>query len=265
MKLDKFMINNPAKKYYFDNPETWEKLRVHSLTGEINFLKETLSEHKIKLGKKILDVGCGTGMHCNELFKIGYTTYGLDLNQNMISYAKKQYKESKFSVANMNDIAKAKFNSKFDTILCLCTTFAYNIDIKEILKVLKGFHKNLNKNGILIIEVFNPISFLEKNKFENSFFLENKQGYNDIGLDVEVKHTVNEVEQTIHETKMIYSLEHRELLKQDETNYRLWFPKEIKYVLEENGFKVIEQFGRYDRNYTNLDKTRLITVARKVK
>lgn len=40
---------------------------------------------------------------------------------------------------------------------------------------------------------------------------------------------------------------------------------EIQAFLEFNGFKVIDQYGRYDLEYKLLDKTRIITIAEKVK
>lgn len=256
-----YTFKDQSHKYYFDHPVIWEGLRRHSIEKEIDFLKYIFSDHgRIK---KVLDVGCGTGLHAYHLTKLGYQTVGVDLNPHMISYAKNHYPESKFYIADMRTLDTLHIKDEFDVVLCLCTTFTYNLTMKEIMVTLKNFYKILSKSGILIIEIFNPISFLEKNRFEGSFFLEDEGLYRTLDLRVDVYHSIDERRQILLEVKKVYSFRNDKLLKKDQTEFRLLFPQEIRFYLQQSGFAVIEQYGRYDINYTTLDRTRLITIARK--
>ncbi len=135
------------------------------------------------------------------------------------------------------------------------------MELAEPSRTLISFSQLLNLGGLLILEFFNPISFLEKNKFKGSFFQEDPKHYHDIGLDLKVVHHIDEKHQLLLKDKEIYSLETGKLLSKDITEFRLIFPQEIVFYLETTGFVVINQFGSYDRQYTGLDRSRIITVA----
>ena len=211
--------------------------------------------------KRILDVGCGSGNHCASLNKLGFETVGVDLNKKMFSYAKEKYPNLEFHIMNMKKMENVSLG-KFDVILCLCTTFTFNTTNEEIDKVLFDFHKLLKRKGLLIIEVFNPISFLGKSHTYKSYFDESNKLYQRAGLVMEAKHTIDNHHQLLIEDKKIYTLDKR-LKSEDRTTFRLLFPQEIRYYLNHNGLVVKKQYGKYDVDYRKLDGTRLITIALK--
>lgn len=260
----KKLFLDQSRKYYFDHPKIWEKLRARSIEKETNFLHQVFSKAN---AKNILDVGCGTGLHCAHLARFGYKTTGVDLNPRMIRYARKHYTnpKCKFLIGDMRKARKLNLNNDFDAIICLCTTFSYNRTTREIMLTLGNFFEMLKPKGILVLEVFNPISFLEKMRFMGSFFLEDKDLYQSLGLDLEVVHSINERGQLLIESKKFFDLRNkRKLLKQDKTEFRLFFPQEMRFYLKVSGFDVCEQYGKYDLQYTLLDSTRLITLAIKM-
>lgn len=255
------MSKDQSHKFYFDHPEIWEKIRGEKVAKEISFIDFFLRQIH---AKNILDVGCGTGLHCYRLSRLGYQTTGVDLNQNMVNYAQANYKNCKFMVGDMRDLTRINFSSSFEGIICLCTTFAYNTTTREIIVTLRNFNSLLNKGGLVILELFNPISFLEKNEFKGSFFLEDQGIYQRLGFLQEVRHTVNERKQNMIEVRKTYKLiPNKKLLKTDRTEYRLIFPQELKFYLTITGFRNIRFFGRYDLNYKRLDRTKLIAVCKK--
>lgn len=258
------MLIKQYQKYHFNHPQMWNQVRAGRIKEEVDFIDFFLKKGS---AKKILDVGCGTGLHCQELTKRGYKTVGLDMNPSMIKFAKSNYPSSIFIKGDMQDLDKAKFGTNFDAILCLCTTFAYNLTHKEINECLNNFNRLLTKEGILIIEIFNPICFLQKVKFENSFFNEDQKLFRNLGLEIEVKHLVDERNQMIKEIRETYKISgtSKKFLKRELTRYRLFFPQEFVSYLKFHGFNKIKLFGKFDRNYRKLDRTRFIVVAQKVK
>ena len=245
-------------KYYFDNPEVWEKIRSEKIKKECKFLDYIFK----KYGEvnSILDVGCGTGFHLELFRKMGYKGFGIDLNSKMIKFAKSNYPKIPFQVRDMKNL---KFKNEFDAVICLCTTFSYNTINRDVIKSLKCFNNALRTNGVLVIETFNPISFLQKIKFNGSFFLEKEEVFNKLNLKSEIVHVINERKQTITETKTFYNLQNNKKLKTDITEYRLFFPQEMKLFLEQAGFKLLDIFGGYNKIYKNPDGTKLITVSKK--
>ena len=253
---------NQSGKYYFDNPDMWEKLRLSSIDKEIDFIHHMFStHHKVE---NVLDIGCGSGIHCERLEVLGYTAYGIDLNPTMVEFAKKNHPRGRYFKGDMRKLKKIRFPVNFDGIICLCTTFCYNTTNEEVSSVLSDINSLMVKDGIMILEVFNPISFLEKIHFEGSFFLENQETYKKSDLKVEVAHSVDERKQTVQEIKRIYDLNNGKLLKTDHTVFRMYFPQELCFFLNQAGFEVLGQYGRYDINYLQLDRTRLITMAKKI-
>ena len=79
-------------------------------------------------------MGCGTGVHCSLLSKLNYKTFGIDLNKKMIQYAKEKYPDAFFTVGDMRNMGRSFFRKRSDAIICLCTTFSYNITNEEILR-----------------------------------------------------------------------------------------------------------------------------------
>lgn len=97
-------------------------------------------------GKKILDVGCGTGLLLKELEKFG-EVHGLDCAQEAIDYCKKRGLAESVKKGNILDIPFD--DEQFDIVTAL--------DILEHLedesRALKEINRILKKNGIAIIFV----------------------------------------------------------------------------------------------------------------
>jgi len=115
-------------------------------------------------GKKILDYGCGTGVHLDWLAKIGNQVVGIDLSKNSLKIARERIKKNNLSEraeALMMDCEKVEFEDSSFDIVFDGGTFS-SIDLKrafpELVKVLKP-------NGFLIgIETFghNPFTNLKR-------------------------------------------------------------------------------------------------------
>lgn len=89
-------------------------------------------------GKKLLDVGCGAGVHIKEYTKKGAACHGIDISQTMINLAQKRCPKAKLDVASMTKIPYK--NNTFDIVTAsLCIDYALNINqpFKEINRVLK--------------------------------------------------------------------------------------------------------------------------------
>ena len=116
---------------------------------ETKFLQFLIKKNKIK-GKKILEVGCGTGGHALFLKKKGFEIIGVDLNQEMLDVAKTKTNKIKFYQGDMRTF---KLKEKFDIILCLFSTIHYNQNYEELEKTINNFKEHLNENGLLIFDM----------------------------------------------------------------------------------------------------------------
>lgn len=114
--------------------------------------------------KKILDYGCGTGVHLNWLAEIGEKVIGIDLSEKSLEIAKKRYEiqDTKYNIQFLKmDCEKLEFPDNSFDIIFDGGTFS-SLDLNrvyfEISRVLK-------LNGYLIgIETFghNPLTNLKR-------------------------------------------------------------------------------------------------------
>lgn len=106
--------------------------------------------NKFVKNNRILEIGCGFGIGFRYFARSCKSYYGIDLNKEHISLAKKNNYRNKnrFRVLNFSQLNL--LNQKFDTIICLATI--YYLDFPHFLKICK---KYLNKNGKLIFDTSN--------------------------------------------------------------------------------------------------------------
>jgi ubiquinone/menaquinone biosynthesis C-methylase UbiE len=96
-----------------------------------------------KMGRTILDAGCGPGAMLPSLQKFG-KTIGIDVSEDALKYARKR------GTARKGDIMKLAFKDKsFDAVVCL--DVLYHMWVKDEQKALSEFHRVLKKGGILVL------------------------------------------------------------------------------------------------------------------
>ena len=164
------MIKNSSKKSEFDHfaklaNEWWDpygkfKL-IHSLTPiRMTYIKRMLSKeiHEINNFNKplnklnILDLGCGGGLICEPLARLGANLTGIDFIKQNITIAKKHAKDSSLNIKYLHqDLDFINLNKKYDAILIL-EVLEHVDDWKKIITNIK---KYLKPKGKLILSTIN--------------------------------------------------------------------------------------------------------------
>lgn len=102
-------------------------------------------------GKKILDLGCGSGLYIKKLLKGGGNVKGIDLSPELIKIAKKENPKIEFKVGSISKKLPYK-TGEFDIVLgALVMHYVdnWNPALKEIKRVLKP-------KGIFVFSTENP-------------------------------------------------------------------------------------------------------------
>ena len=130
-------------------------------SARISFIKDKLISHftlnpnsEKPLEKlKILDVGCGGGLLCEPLNRLGATITGIDASNNNIEVAKLHSKEMNLNIEYIHAAPENLDlkNNIYDAVLCL--------EIVEHLKDVNLFIENcsklIKKNGIMFVATIN--------------------------------------------------------------------------------------------------------------
>ena len=123
------------------------QIKIHRMT----YILDQIRNRDIK-NLKILDVGCGGGIICEPLARLGAKVTGIDFAPNNINAAKIHSKKNKLKINYIHkDVEKSKLDGKFDLILM----FEVLEHLDDWKKTIKKIKKNLNKNGIVIISTIN--------------------------------------------------------------------------------------------------------------
>ena len=118
------------------------------------FLRDATNSYSNKTLKsqKILDVGCGGGIFCEPLARLGADVTGIDTNKKAIQSAKSHAKSQKLKIKYLNtNLAGINNNEKFDIITCM--EVLEHVD--DVSAVLQDIKKKLKKNGLFVGSTIN--------------------------------------------------------------------------------------------------------------
>lgn len=100
----------------------------------------------------------------SNLQKKGYEVIGIDLSKEMIKVAKRKSENLKIDY-RIADMRKFRSKTKFDCVICPFSSLLHLDTEKDVIQALGNFHQNLDKNGILIFDVWNYLGW-PKLKFD---------------------------------------------------------------------------------------------------
>ena len=186
----------------------------------LDFLKT-----KIDKNKMILDAGCGSGNILIPLLEEGYRIIGIDNDAKMLSITKIKAKELNLNAILYEHDLIDEMKISVDVILLLFDVLNYFQNPRE---VLSNVYKSLNRNGLLILDIY---------KFE---YLEEIDGYSEEeNMPVKYKFTIN-VDGNKLTNKVYFS---DDVFVVDEYVYEL---KYYKKLLKEIGFTKIDVYNLFD-------------------
>jgi len=145
------MRKNRNLKKYYDNTFS-KKLRIR----ETSEFKEVIKELNWK-GKKVLDVGCGTGEFAYLISKKHAIVTGIDYSVQAIKTARKKYMHSNLVYKNID--ASTNIVGSYDVIVSIGTLE----HMDNPFALLKKLQKHLTQNGTIVITSpnwINPRGFI---------------------------------------------------------------------------------------------------------
>lgn len=139
---------------YKEFAEIYDRLMNEDINYEkwYEFIKSIYKKHSIK-PNSILEIACGTGNLTKYLVEDNYNVSCFDLSEDMLAIAYKKLRKYKnVSIRQMNMI-DFEFNKKFDSIISICDSINYIIDIEDLKKVFENVYNHLEDDGIFIFDI----------------------------------------------------------------------------------------------------------------
>jgi SAM-dependent methyltransferase len=127
---------------------------------ECRGLLSLAAHHGISAPASIADIACGPAHHLREYARLGLKTFGIDLNREMLAYARylstKERLHIRFKRADMRDF---KLQEKVDIAQCLFDSFSHCTTDEDAVATLRCAARALRKGGILLLELTHPADF----------------------------------------------------------------------------------------------------------
>lgn len=208
-----------------------------SYSKEIDFIKKIIGNRKY-----ILDLGCGTGRHMKLLEELNFVVDGIDLNDSMLDVARKKVKGNLYS----GDIVSYQLDKKYDVIISMFAVFNHFKNSLDFEKCIINWYKNLNFNGIMIIDLHNG---------RHDGIKEDVVG----NCKRIMKWTFDSVKFTEH-TDIIYEIDGK--IFNGYHDFIIYKLEDIINILDRNNFKY-DLYENYSLNVANDDSKNIQIVIRK--
>jgi len=231
---------------------------------DIPFLLNLIGKH----GGPVLECACGTGRVMIPIAEAGFEIRGIDMSDEMLAILKKKLSKLPKKVRERithekKDMVNFDLGEKFRTCLIAFTSLYHLETDGEIRKLLRCVRKHLEKNGVLIIDVFDFNPDHPQGKFRLEGEVKDSKGrtIKKYGKTIFGKNQVNDCwfKIAIEEKGR-----KKEIIKKFKLHYLLH--DQMWKLLESEKFKVLKVYGNY--NFEPYDTKKLndkmIFVAKKI-
>lgn len=181
--------------------EQWSS-RLHDLIEKYGVSKPERDAQDPLVSERnlVLDLGCGTGILTEMMYRRGYDMIGLDFSEDMLNIAMEKKAESGNKILYLHqDMRELELYSTVGTVYSVCDSLNYILDEEELADVFELVNNYLYPDGIFIFD-FNTVykyqevigdATIAENREDCSFIWENyydpEREINEYDLTVFVK------------------------------------------------------------------------------
>ena len=233
------------------NPREYDET-YKMYTADLDFIMDYLAESQ----QTIIELACGTGRLAIPLAKQGHTVYGVDIDKGMLEYAKEK---ATFEGINLHlsvqDCTQLNLPIKSNFIYMTGNSFQHFLTNESQDALFMSVKKHLNPNGEFIFDTRNPILH-ELVEVEVSRETLEKNGEIITVVSQEVYNPLTQIlECTSSYTSLVNDYK-------DSIKLRYTYPLEMKRLLEQHGFELINLYGSWEKELFNANSISMIVHAR---
>ncbi|WP_260459951.1 bifunctional 2-polyprenyl-6-hydroxyphenol methylase/3-demethylubiquinol 3-O-methyltransferase UbiG [Streptomyces sp. WAC04114] len=217
-----------------DNPGLYEARFPDPDRLAGRWTEDCLQRHSA--GPRVLDMGCGTGRDAAHLHSAGRTVTGADLSETMLAHARNHHRGPGYVRADLHDFDLGQ--GVFDAVVCLDSALLYCHTNDQLDGFLASCRHALTPGGLLVAEMRNGAYFLGRTDLldtprVNAFTWQGTAYRSTTTL------TVDRTAQLLRRRRVWSADDGSEPVEQ-RSAWRLLFPQELRHLLSEHGFEVLE-------------------------
>ncbi len=108
-------------------------------------------------GRRLLDVGCGTGSSTAAMRERGYDVVGTDVSPRMLELAARKLGPD--VPLHRHDMRRLPRLGEFDAVWCVSDAVNFLLSDEELVAAFAGFRRNLAPGGVVVFDVDTLASF----------------------------------------------------------------------------------------------------------
>lgn len=226
---------------------------------EVNFYERQIE----KYGSPVLELACGTGNYLVTLSGSDVEISGLDISGDMLDAAERRAENQNIETNLINaDMRDFDLNQKFALVFIAGNSLQHLNDYQDVKACFSSVKRHLAPDGKFIVEIFNPsVRLLNRSADERFFVGEYKTESGWVVITENVRYDAA--------TQINYLQWHykNQYMKEEETvsfTMRQFFPMELDFLFELNGFRIEQKFGDFDESEFAGASPKQIVVASKL-
>lgn len=228
--------------------------------AQVDFLLKKCGNHI----NSLINYGCGTGKHDIELSRLGYQCTGIDMSSGMIEIARENAHNEKLDIPfAVADIRRYEPKKRYDAVISLFHVMSYQNENADISAAFQSARKALNKGGLFLFDVW-----------YGSGVLSDKPAVRVKEIEDDKNKLIRIARPVMHEEKNVVDVCYEVLVIDKETsvtkvinevhNMRYFFRPELQFLLEQNGFELIDNLDCQTLGETDYGSWTSYFVARAV-
>jgi ubiquinone/menaquinone biosynthesis C-methylase UbiE len=191
-------------------------------------------------GKKLLELGCGTGNMTLCLKEKGMEVIAVDLSQEMLQTAMEKAIKKRYKIMFVNqDMTAFEMNKKFDYIFSFCDAYNYITKENQLKDSFDKVYNHLKPGGYFVFDISTAYKLIEK--IGNNTFTLNEE------MLCYIWDNYVETEEELLEMYITFFVKDGPLYKrfQEQHIQKIWKNDMIVETLRSAGFQDIEIYDDY--------------------
>ena len=210
-------------------------------------------------GKKILDVGCGTGLLSVKLAKLKGIVTGIDISSDMLSIATDRARSLDLPVTFVEQpMQHITGFSDFDVAIITIDSLNYVIEEEAVLQTFRNIYNSLAVDGVLLFDVHSTFKM-------DVIFMESPFTFDNERISYMWNTEVGDEPHSVYSELAFFVRTENDLYKRfDEVHYQRTFSV-LEYVdmLSQVGFSIERIFSDWEDLPPNFDSERIFFQVRK--
>lgn len=234
------------------------------IKAETDFLEEAFKSYSLVRVRRVLDVGCGTGLHAIELARRGYEVVGVDLSPQMVEIARSKAKGLSGVSFVQADARSLEFAEEFDAAIAMYGVISYFVSDEDLLGFLRSVRRSLKPGSVFVFDTWNLIGVHGKRVYYETPFASFRKSGSMLAVKEE-QWRVDFVEQ-VADAEIDWSI--IDLAKgsvdvfSHKLKLRLFTVRELVHVLRETGFELCKVYEDYSKRPFTEESSEIVAIAR---